>query len=157
MKAGADSLSRVRDYRGFSPREGWRHGVAHGADLLMQLALHPSLTRQEADAMLDALAVQVAPEGEHAYVFGEPERLARPVLVIARKGLHTPDEWKAWLARAASVPGGREAFSSVAGLARRHNAQAFLQTLYVALQETQEAPLRERLLPPVRAALAAVP
>jgi hypothetical protein len=79
------------------------------------------------------------------------------VLDIARKGLHSPEEWKGWLARATALPTGPALFRSSAGLARRHDALAFLQTLYVALQESQEPALRERLLPPVRAALAALP
>ncbi len=33
----------VKDYRGFDERDGWRHGVAHGSDLLMQLALNPRI------------------------------------------------------------------------------------------------------------------
>jgi hypothetical protein len=157
VRAGADYLASVRDYRGFEPRAGWRHGVAHGADLLMQLALNPALSREELDVMLEALAAQVVPKGEHAYVFGEPERLARPVLFAARRGLHPPEAWTAWFARAAAVPEGKDAFRSRAGLAHRHNAQAFLLAVYVALQEGEDAALRERLLPGVRAALRAVP
>ena len=157
VEAAADALTGMRDYRGFSSREGWRHGVAHGADLLMQLALHPALTRAEADRMLEALAAQVAPAGEHAYVFGEPERLARPLLIIARRGLHTPEQWTAWLTRATAISEPAKAFRTRAGLARRHNARAFLQSSYVALQEGEDAALRERLLPAVRAALQALP
>ena len=37
----ADFLSSIDDYRGFSDRDGWRHGVAHGADWALQLALNP--------------------------------------------------------------------------------------------------------------------
>jgi hypothetical protein len=157
VAAASDALAAVRDYRGYSPREGWRHGVAHGADLLMQLSLHPALTRAEADRMLEALATQVTPAGEHAYVYGEPERLLRPVLLIARRGLHTPEEWTAWFARAAAVPERGLAFRSLAALTRRHNAQAFLQSAYVALQESPDSALRERVLPAVRSALQALP
>ncbi|MBF5045772.1 DUF2785 domain-containing protein [Aggregicoccus sp. 17bor-14] len=155
VEAAAQSLSRVRDYRGFEERSGWRHGVAHGADLLLQLAMHPALTRSQADRMLEALAVQVAPAGGHAYVFGEPGRLARPVFAIASKGLYTPAEWTAWLSRVTALPGGMQALKTSAGLARRHDVLGFLQSLYVALQEGEDATARERLLPGVRAALRA--
>ena len=153
VHAAAAYLAGVRDYRGYAPREGWRHGVAHGADLAMQLTLNPALEKAQLDALLDAVAVQVAPAGGHAYVFGEPERLARPVLFALARGLHPPEAWAAWLARATDVPRGPEAFKSPVALARRHDAQAFLQALYVALQEGQDAALRERALPAVRAAL----
>ena len=70
-------LASVTDYRGFDPREGWRHGVAHGADLVLQLGLNPRLDATDIEALLAALAQQVAPAGPVFYTFGEPERLAR--------------------------------------------------------------------------------
>ena len=45
-KAG-NYLESVADYRGFDRAVGWRHGVAHGADLAMQLALNPALSRAQ--------------------------------------------------------------------------------------------------------------
>ncbi|MEO7246605.1 MAG: DUF2785 domain-containing protein, partial [Rubrivivax sp.] len=60
----------VQDYRGFDPVQGWRHAVAHGADLLMQLALKPALDRSALDLLLDAVASQATPS-THFYVFGE--------------------------------------------------------------------------------------
>ena len=43
VEAAAAYLESVSDYRGFDDSEGWRHGVAHGADLAMQLALNPAV------------------------------------------------------------------------------------------------------------------
>ena len=37
VQAGSDYLSSVRDYRGYVQKEGWRHAVAHAADLMMCL------------------------------------------------------------------------------------------------------------------------
>ena len=102
LEASAVYLETVRDYRGFDAREGWRHGVAHGSDLMLQLALNPLLDRVQFDRLLKAVAAQVAPPGEHAYIFGEPERLARPVLYTALRGLHTEADWQAWFATLAS-------------------------------------------------------
>ena len=70
VEAAAAYVGSVRDYRGFDEKEGWRHGVAHGADWLMQLALNPALDRAQLDRILAAVAVQVVPESAHAYVFG---------------------------------------------------------------------------------------
>jgi hypothetical protein len=50
------------------------HGVAHGADLLLQLGLNPALDAGQLKAILAAIAPQVAPPGEHFYVYGEGER-----------------------------------------------------------------------------------
>jgi len=44
VNIASDYLINVNDYRGFDNRVGWRHGVAHGADLMLQLALNPALT-----------------------------------------------------------------------------------------------------------------
>jgi len=61
LGAGTAYLASVRDYRGFDDREGWRHGVAHGADLMLQLTLDPRLDRTQLDRILSAVASQVAP------------------------------------------------------------------------------------------------
>jgi hypothetical protein len=159
IEAGAVYLETVRDYRGFKAGEGWRHGVAHGSDLMLQLALNPALDRAQLDRLLKAVASQVAPAGEHAYVFGEPERLARPVLYAALRGLHTEADWQAWFAPLASsepYATWREAVGTPEGLARRHNARAFLLAIYVEIAESKE-PALTAMLPVVKAALAAVP
>jgi len=148
-------LASVRDYRGFDQKEGWRHGVAHGADVLMQLALNPAVDRAALDRVLGAVASQVAPAGEHSYIDGESERLARPVLFAAQRGLHTPDEWSAWLlkvAEPAPLASWGAAFATRAGLARRHNVHAFLNSLYVNSRESNDLKIQV-LLPGLQAAL----
>ena len=150
----------VRDHRGFDAMQGWRHGVAHGADLLLQLALNPALDRPALDAIVAAAASQIAPPGEHFYVYGEGERLARPIFHAARRGLHDAAFWNAWFAALASpAPLARwdEAFKSQAGLARKHNTQAFVQVLYVMVRESGDAALQQRLLPGLVEALKALP
>lgn len=151
--AAARFLTGVRDYRGYDPRDGWRHGVAHGADLLMQLALNPLLDRAQLDRILDAVLAQATP-ASHFYVFGEGERLARPVVFVARRGLHSEAEWTAWLGRVALAGAPeRGAPTRLDALARQHNAKALLLPLYASLQEGGDAALRARLLPGLAAAL----
>lgn len=94
VSEAARYLESVRDYRGFVEKEGWRHGVAHGSDLVLQLVLNPRLDRVAVDRLLTAVAAQVAPAGEHAYVDGESERLARPVLYAASRKLHSTEDWR---------------------------------------------------------------
>lgn len=159
LVAGADYLASVRDYRGFDTTQGWRHGVAHGADLLMQLALNPELERAQLDRILAAVAPQVAPAGEHAYTYGEPERLARPVIFVLKRGLHDEAAWSAWLQGVVAptpMPDWSGAFASQAGLAKRHNTRAFLLALYAGLQESGDDSLRARV-PAVVTALRTVP
>ena len=151
VEQSARYVSSVHDYRGFDARQGWRHGVAHGADLLLQLALNPAVDRAGLDRLLGAVAAQVAPAGDHSYIDGESERLARPVLFAAQRGLHTPDEWEKWLRAVVAAPAGTEpAFGTRAALARHHNLQAFLYALYVNARESGDANMQS-LVPGLQA------
>jgi hypothetical protein len=150
----------VRDYRGYVDGQGWRHGVAHGADLLLQLGLNPAVDSAGLDALLAAVRSQVVAAQGHAYIHGEPGRLARPVVFIAARGLHDAAFWEAWIADVSSpapMADWGEAFSSEAGLARLHDTRDFLQSLYVLASRSEDAALRERLLPAVTKGLDALP
>lgn len=160
LKAGTDYLRGVVDHRGFDAEQGWRHGVAHAADLLLQLGLNPALSAAQLETIAPAVASQVAPPGEHFYVYGEPERLARPVFYVARRGIGDAASWTRWFAQLAApapLASWDAAFKSRAGLARRHNVEAFVQVLYVMVRESGDAALQERLLPGLQAALKALP
>ena len=125
-------LQNVSDYRGFVPQVGWRHGVAHGADLAMQLTLNPALSRAQQLQLLQAIGRQVAPA--HAYRFGEPGRLARPVLFIAGRDELEQQDWQEWfaaLADPAPLSGWEAAWQDEDGLARRHNLRAFALEIYL--------------------------
>ncbi len=156
--SGAAYLRGVTDYRGFVTGEGWRHGVAHGADLLMQLALNPRLTRADADLSLAAVAAQVAPKGSHAYVHGEARRLARPVLFLAKRADIDDAAWAAWFQALHPKDTARwkAAYASEAGLAAVHNSSAFGDAVYVAASESQDPQIR-RLAPLAAGLLKALP
>ena len=153
VEAAAAYLGSVRDYRGFDEKEGWRHGVAHGADWLMQLSLNPALDRAQLDRILAAVAQQVVPEAAHAYVFGEPGRLARPILYAARRGLHSQAEWQVWLsALTPRVAAGGVTYSDLAWLARKHDLDAFLAALYLEADRSDDEAIG-RLKPAIVAAM----
>lgn len=144
-------MAGVRDYRGYDEREGWRHGVAHAADLLMQIALDPNFNdAAHLQAVRDAVATQVSPTN-HFYVYGEPERLARPILFVAARNAFTADEWTAWFAQFGASQG-EELFSSQAGLAKRHNTRAFLHALWINARASQST-ADDVLIPGIEAAL----
>ncbi|MGD8383840.1 MAG: DUF2785 domain-containing protein [Lysobacterales bacterium] len=134
VDAAARYLAGVRDYRGFSDSEGWRHGVAHGSDLVLQLVLNPKVNAAQVRQLMAAVASQVAPRGPVFYVFGEPERLARAAYYAYRRGVLDDAAWAAWFDSATNpspLPDWRAAYASRAGLARRHNTLAFLRALYL--------------------------
>ena len=145
-------LTNVRDYRGFVDGEGWRHGVAHGADLMLQLALNQRLTKPQLDRILAAIASQVTPQGEHFYRYREGERLMAPVFYIARRDVYQEADWSAWIATLTSATNSGEPTSQVS-LTRRHNLSGFLLPLYFSLRESGDAGQRERLLPAVTKAV----
>ncbi|MBZ0101049.1 MAG: DUF2785 domain-containing protein [Thermoanaerobaculia bacterium] len=146
VEAAARFLATTRDRRGFDDVQGWRHAVAHGADLVLQLGLHPATTAGEAGRLCEALATQIAPEGV-AWVHGEPERLARAVYFIHQRGLVEDAFWSAWFAAVGSPApqaSWAESFTSAAGLARRHDVLAFLHALAFAAR-ANPGPASDRL------------
>lgn len=157
-ETGATYLRGVTDYRGFVAGQGWRHGVAHGADLLMQLSLNPRLTRADADLLLGAIAAQVAPAGSHAYVHGEARRLARPLLFLAKRTDIDDAAWAAWFQalHPGDAPRWKAPYGSAEGLAAVHNSTAFGDAVYVAASESQDPQVR-RLAPLAAGLLKALP
>jgi hypothetical protein len=134
VNSAADYLASVRDYRGFSKTEGWRHGVAHGADLALQLVLNPTVNEGQVKTLLEAVAAQLAPIGDVFYIYGEPSRLARVVFYSHQRGLLDNAYWQAWFDGVASpqpMLAWSEAFASQPGLAKRHNVLAFLQVMHL--------------------------
>jgi len=102
VETAATSLAAVDDYRGFDDKEGWRHGVAHGSDLVLQLALNSRIEGPALQRLMEAVQTQIAPRGEVFYSFGEPERLARAVVFTYRRGQLDAAFWEAWVGRVAS-------------------------------------------------------
>lgn len=149
-------LMSVNDYRGFDDEEGWRHGVAHGADWLMQLALNPAMSASQDTLMLVAIAGQVQSRNSHNYSFGEPERLARPVLFIAQRGQLSDENWQAFfdeITDKGALASWADAFKSEEDLARLYNAKNFLYVINTnANLSTDEnvKPLADRALKGLR-------
>lgn len=140
-----DYLRAVSDYRGFDEKQGWRHGVAHAADIMLQLSLNPALGRAEHEQMLAAIASQVAPPGEQFYLYGEGERLMAPIFYLSRAKTLACSDWDDWFARltAATAPAGTQQ----AALARKHNLKGFLQPLCINISESKDEAQRNCLKP----------
>jgi hypothetical protein len=143
VTAAAAYLAGVKDYRGFSASEGWRHGVAHGADLALQLVLNEAINAEQIEVLLAAVSSQVSPEGETFYIYGEPGRLARVVFYAHRRDVLAAEYWQDWFAAIAApapLPDWPEAFSSQAGLAKRHNTLAFLLAMHFNATAADDEP-----------------
>lgn len=156
LDAAIAYFTTVRDYRGFDEKAGWRHGVAHAADLLGQLGREPAFGHAELDRILGALATQIVAHDDRVYVFGESERLAAAVALAIGRGMHTTEEWKAWLdVAAAPAPLARwaQAYDSRAGIAKHQNTMNFLLALYAELNASDDA-ATQAFAAPVLAAMA---
>lgn len=150
-------LTQIRDYRGFDEAIGWRHDVAHSADLLLQLSLNSRVDKEQLDRILLALASQVSPVA-HFYVYGEPKRLALPVAYVFLRKMHSIKEWENWLTAItvpAPFPSWQEMYTSQAGLVKLHNTRAFLQSLYISINGSKNETLIS-MLPALKKALAAI-
>lgn len=159
VRAAALYLARIRDYRAFDDKDGFRHGVAHAADLVLQLTMNPAVTKSQVDHMLLAVASQVSPDANIAYWAGEPERLARPVLFAAQRKLHTADEWSSFfreITHPKPLESWKVAVSSELGIRKRHNVRAFLLSVYANAISSDDPGVRQ-LAAPATAELKAVP
>jgi hypothetical protein len=146
VAAAEKFLTSTRDHRGFDATDGWRHAVAHGADLVVQLGIHPATTAEEARRLLDGVASQIAPPGV-SYVFGEPDRLATAVGIVYGRGLLDDAFWDGWFAAVGARwkrSEGPAAYGSIDGLARRHDVRAFLHAVSFAARANPN-PANEKL------------
>ncbi len=151
VKLAANYLSTVKDYRGYDEKQGWRHGVAHGADWMLQLSLNPALTTEHHLLMLQALATQIKTD-QHFYQYGESERLMMPILYLALRSPIDQAGWQQWFDALLQTELDLKK-TTQKSLARRHNLQAFLNVLYLNVQESKKVELQEKILPPLINAL----
>lgn len=134
VRAAVNFMRTIDDYRGFDEEVGWRHRVAHGADLILQLAINNETPASNVVVLMEALATRIAPGGV-AYTQGEPERLARAVFFTHQREVLRDDWWQAWLARLVvptPFPDWSTAQQNAVGIAQRHNVLAFLYALHFA-------------------------
>ena len=160
VDAAAGFLGSISDYRAFSNQEGFVHAVAHGADFALQLALNPAIGKPQLDKLLTGLATQIAPgDPSVAYWAGEPDRLARAVVFIAQRKLHTDAEWIAWFQAVMNpkpLPSWDVAFTSEIGIRKHHNVRTFLLSVFASAITSEDSGI-EQLTGPVRDSLKQVP
>ncbi|GGW87236.1 DUF2785 domain-containing protein [Alteromonas halophila] len=128
----AKHLNTLSDYRGFSEDVGWRHAVAHSADVYLQMALNPAVSNRQLKAMAESVSGQINPSQHHFYHYGEPQRLARATAYLMLRETIPVTFWQSWLAEIASpspFASWQDVYRSDRGLAKRHNTRAFLLEL----------------------------
>ena len=126
-------LEKQTDYRGFSEQVGWRHGLAHAADVVLQLALNPALTHDQIQQSAAMLLQHISPLGAPALTDGEPYRMARAIAYLMLREEVSVTVWQEML-REYGKPSPRfaswgETYQSRAGLNYLHNKRAFFSSL----------------------------
>jgi hypothetical protein len=128
----ASWLVRERDVRGFVPRHGWAHALAHGADAIGVLARSPRLGRLELTVLLDVLADRLLMPAGAPYDAGEADRLALATMAVLRRGevpANVVERWLRRLQKGADPVGEPTQGQSPTAT----NAQSFLRALHLQL------------------------
>jgi hypothetical protein len=123
-------LVRERDVRGFVPGQGWAHAVAHGADVLDELARSAHFGLNELTVLLDVIADRVLEPTTVVWTAGEPDRLATAAMSVLRRRLVPLRIIEPWLARIAAAacdrgPADTDPFLTTG------NPEAFLRALHL--------------------------
>ena len=122
-----------------------------GHILALQLVLNPNIDAGQIVTLMDAVSVQVSPQGAVFYIYGEPGRLARAVFYAYTRGGLDETVWAAWFERIANpapLESWNAAFSNQAGLAKRHNTLEFLMAMHLnaGFAEGEQAELLDALV-----------
>jgi hypothetical protein len=123
-------LVRERDTRGFVPGQGWAHAIAHGADVLDELASSPHFRLNELTVLLDVIADRVLEPTNVVWTCGEPDRLAVAAMSVFRRRLVPLRVIEPWLARIAAAATGRAPADQDPFLTTG-NPEAFLRALHL--------------------------
>ena len=134
VNTGTHYMISIDDYRGFDDTVGWRHAVAHSADLFLQLTLNKQITASQLQQLLAAISTQVVAKHGHFYHYGEPKRLALPAIYIVLSGALTQQELTQFIDKIVDpspFKDWRSVYSSNLGLAKLHNSRNFLHNLLI--------------------------
>ncbi|MEE4192953.1 MAG: DUF2785 domain-containing protein [Halieaceae bacterium] len=163
VAAAGRYLSEITDYRAFEDGVGFRHGVAHGADLVLQLALNPEIPPDALLPLVDAISVQIAPQSGVAYITGEPDRLARALFYLMQRAENSDPlrqriiDLVTNLSDSAPYESWASVFRSEKALTFRHNRRAFISALYLRASPHADHELIAPFMDPLGVALNTVP
>jgi hypothetical protein len=142
LDKGLAYFAAEQDLRGYVIGKGWAHSSAHCADLLKFLARSRHMDTADLRRILDGIVLKLLAPIVHMYGYDEDERMALAAVDVCKRGLLTPDDWRAWLARftewkarwSNDDPFNLEIFAPY------HNGKQFLRTLYFQISFLDPAP-----------------
>jgi hypothetical protein len=141
-----------QDLRGYVPKKGWAHSVAHTADTFKSFARNRHLDAADLESILTAIADKMLLPVGTAYIHGEDERMASVVLEILKRSLLDWNAWDAWLERfVARKNSWEEGDFNPTIHAPWYNSKNLLRSLYFRLELSPNLPppapeLKQKLL-----------
>lgn len=141
----ADYLSVLSDFRAFDQATGWRHGLAHSADVLLQLALNPALNEDQLIQLGNIILANLSANGAPAFTHGEPLRLARAMAYTLIRPQVPLAHWQKVLAQhaqPANFDGWGQSYKTETGLVQQHNVRSFYTALLSIIAYQDDERLR---------------
>jgi hypothetical protein len=141
-----------QDLRGYVPKKGWAHSVAHTADAFKSFARNRHLDAADLESILTAIADKMMLPVSTVYIHGEDERLAAAILEILKRGLLDWSAWDAWLERFFAWKNGWEEGDFIPTIhAPWYNSKCLLRSFFFRQELSPNLPppapeLRHRLL-----------
>lgn len=138
-------MSNIEDYRGFDNTEGWRHAVAHTADVFLQLSLNQNISKAQLNQLLSAIKKQISPQNLHFYLYGEPKRLATAFIYIVLRGEHNERDISSFfdsVINPAPFANWDSVYSSKQGLAKLHNTRSFIYSIFAISGQSKNPKLK---------------
>ena len=132
-------LQAERDLRGYDATLHWIHATAHTADLLAALAQNPLLTKNEAAAILQAIAARLSTAPD-VYTQGEQDRLAVAVASVIQRDDFDASSFEPWLAQLQNEDRNVWNATTLESLAHYQNHNYMLQALTVRLSPPVDSP-----------------
>jgi hypothetical protein len=132
--AGLRTMAQEQDLRGFIPKKGWAHAVAHLADLLDALAKSPNLGKKDLQRILRAIAKKLRTPSTTVLGYGEPVRLARAVTTLLDRKVVPGSFVGSWIASFSRSAEGRawsEVLDHPDAMNARTNVILFLSALVI--------------------------
>jgi hypothetical protein len=99
VETACDYLLAEQDVRGYHNGTGWRHAVAHTADLMKFLARNPKSSEGDHLRMLNTMAERLMKPVAYVYIHDEDERLTQAVTDILKRRTLTDAVLIGWMER----------------------------------------------------------
>ncbi|WP_110498056.1 DUF2785 domain-containing protein [Bacillus sp. 196mf] len=122
------------DYRSYIPDKGWAHAIAHGADALHAIALHPKMMGHYEEEIIHCLVNKIFIH-DNIYHYYEEERIATPLLAMIHHGFSSDRFISLVDKKIQRLPQIKKKLSLPEYFALCANVKNFIRTLFFKVRE----------------------